>query len=627
MPSSVARIHKRHSYGKDAHTYYPVLVIGAGVSGIATGCRLKEALGFDQFRIFERQSGIGGTWWINRYPGAACDVPALLYSFSFAPKKDWTTLHPPGPEIVQYLADVCEKYQIVDKIQLNTAVKELRWLEDAEEWQVTLLHLVPGIGDLSEGERDARISKEGERSVYVKTEIVRAKIVVSGVGVLVEPKKWPASVPGIETFEGEVVHTARWKSDLDLSGKNVVIIGSGCSATQVVSELTKPEYKIKSITQLMRSPAWFMPDLLTPKSLKKWEKYTPPLFKNVPGLAFGARALLFFFLEWDFLTVFKDNEYSRRNRSRLEREFLEHMRATAPEKYHDILIPNYSLGCKRRIVESNYYASIHAPNFELTTKPLVSVQARSVTLGPGRHYPPESKESTDGVRQIPADVIILANGYETNKFLHPLPVFGRRGKTLDEIWEERGGAQAYLGIAMDHMPNLFLSFGPNTATGHTSVIFAVENAINYSLNFIKPILEGRVSCFEVKENAERDWTDKVQRSLQGTVFRRGACTSWYQTDEGWNSSTYPFTQIDYYLRCTFPMWHHWTAKYTRKGLMLERMKTVLRRFALVAIISGLCWLKMHPKDTQRLVELFSGARTTIVSAIREGLLRFRRMLS
>ncbi|KAH1493827.1 hypothetical protein LV164_007558 [Aspergillus fumigatus] len=627
MPSSVARIHKRHSYGKDAHTYSPVLVIGAGVSGIATGCRLKEALGFDQFRIFERQSGIGGTWWINRYPGAACDVPALLYSFSFAPKKDWTTLHPPGPEIVQYLADVCEKYQIVDKIQLNTAVKEMRWLEDAEEWQVTLLHLVPGTGDLSEGERNARISKEGERSVYVKTEIVRAKIVVSGVGVLVEPKKWPETVPGIETFEGEVVHTARWKSDLDLCGKDVVIIGSGCSATQVVSELTKPEYKIRSITQLMRSPAWFMPDFLTPKSLKKWEKYTPPLFKNVPGLAFAARALLFFLLEWDFLTIFKDNEYSRRNRSRIERKFLEHMRATAPEKYHDILIPNYSLGCKRRIVESNYYASIHAPNFELTTKPLIGVQARSVSLGPDRHYPPESQESTDGVRQIAADVIILANGYETNKFLHPLPVFGRRGKTLDEIWEERGGAQAYLGIAMDHMPNLFLPFGPNTATGHSSVIFAVENAVNYSLNFIKPILEGRVSWFEVKENAERDWTDKVQRSLQGTVFRRGACTSWYQTDEGWNSSTYPFTQIDYYLRCTFPVWHHWTAKYTRKGLMLQRMKTVLRRSVLVAIISSLCWLKMHPRDTQRLVELFSGARTTIVSAIREGLLRARRMLS
>ncbi|XBQ92897.1 hypothetical protein V6000_008380 [Aspergillus fumigatus] len=386
-------------------------------------------------------------------------------------------------------------------------------------------------------------------------------------------------------------------------------------------------YVIRSITQLMRSPAWFMPDFLTPKSLKKWEKYTPPLFKNVPGLAFAARALLFLLLEWDFLTIFKDNKYSRRNRSRIERKFLEHMRATAPEKYHDILIPNYSLGCKRRIVESNYYASIHAPNFELTTKPLIGVQARSVSLGPDRHYPPESQESTDGVRQIAADVIILANGYETNKFLHPLPVFGRRGKTLDEIWEERGGAQAYLGIAMDHMPNLFLSFGPNTATGHSSVIFAVENAVNYSLNFIKPILEGRVSWFEVKENAERDWTDKVQRSLQGTVFRRGACTSWYQTDEGWNSSTYPFTQIDYYLRCTFPVWHHWTAKYTRKGLMLQRRKTVLRRSVLVAIISSLCWLKLHPRDTQRLVELFSGARTTIVSAIREGLLRARRMLS
>ncbi|EAW10087.1 flavin-containing monooxygenase [Aspergillus clavatus NRRL 1] len=613
MISSVAKIHNRHIYGKDAHTYYPVLAIGAGESGIATGCRLKEALGFDQFRIFERQSGIGGTWWSNRYPGVACDVPALLYSFSFAPKKDWTTLRPPGPEIAQYLADVCEKFAIVDKIQLNTDVKEMRWLEGAEEWEVTLSHLVPGTGDLSQEERDALVIREGERSVYVKTEVVRAKIVVSGVGCLVEPKTWPKNIPGIETFEGRVVHTARWKEDIDLEGKNVVVVGSGCSAAQVVPVLTRPESKVKSVTQLMRSPPWFMAEFLSVDALDKWEKYTPSLFRNVPGLTFSARALLFFRLEWDFIRIFKDNGLARRLRSKLEREFLEHMHSNAPEKYHEILTPNYSLGCKRRIVESHYFDSIHAPNFELTTMPLASVQAKGVTLGPGKVYPP--------------DVIILANGYETNKWLHPLRVVGRGGRTLDEIWEERGGAQAYLGIAMDHMPNLFLSFGPNTATGHTSVIFAIENAINYSLNFIKPILDGHVSTFEVTEEAERRWTDKVQKSLQSTVFRRGACTSWYQSDEGWNSSTYPFTQIDYYFRCTFPVWHHWTARYTPKGLAAQRVRSGLKKVALLAIATGLFWLTKRPQDINLLIQLAVGLRGSIITGIRDGLLHVHRMLS
>jgi cation diffusion facilitator CzcD-associated flavoprotein CzcO len=136
-------------------------------------------------------------------------------------------------------------------------------------------------------------------------------------------------------------------------------------------------------------------------------------------------------------------------------------------------------------------------------------------------------------------VIIMANGFETNQWLHPLKVIGKENKSLEDVWTERGGAQAYQGIAMDHFPNFFMLFGPNTATGHTSVIFATENAVNYSLKFIKPILNGRVSSYEIKEEAEREWTRQVQDGLQKTVFRRGVCASWYITSDGWNSTTYP----------------------------------------------------------------------------------------
>ncbi|KAJ5191137.1 uncharacterized protein N7498_010122 [Penicillium cinerascens] len=612
MPS-IANIHKRHAYGKDAHTYYPVLIVGAGESGVAMGCRLKEVLGTDQFRIFERQSGIGGTWWINRYPGAACDIPALFYSFSFAPKKNWSTVHPSGPEIAQYLADVCEKYQIVDKVQLNTDVKHLRWVEEDEEWEVTLSHLVPGTGDLSSYDREQLAIREGPHSVYVKTEMVRAKIVVSGVGGLVEPKTWPKDIPGIDDFQGEIMHTARWNSDVDLQEKDVIVVGSGCSAAQVVPELAKPEANVRTITQLMRTPPWVQPDLLPPHLLVYWEKWMPSLMTHVPGLSAFLRKALFCMVEHNFFAMFTDTAYGRWQRPRIEKAFLDHMRVMAPKEYHEVLTPNYSLGCKRRIIDGTWYRSLNAPNVELTTQPLTRVHAKSVTLGPGSHYPPNQKEYSGTVREIPADVIILGNGFETNQWLHPLKVTGKGNKDMEDVWAERGGAQAYLGIAMDHFPNFFMLFGPNTATGHTSVIFATENAVNYSLNFIKPILEGKVSSYEVKEEAERAWTKSVQDQLQKTVFRRGVCSSWYITADGWNSTTYPFSQIHYWLRCSFPVWRDWTAKRTRKGVLLQRIYKAIQLSVLVSAITAIGWLRKSPQSRGRILQALSAGKDWILS--------------
>ncbi|KKA25636.1 Uncharacterized protein T310_0365 [Rasamsonia emersonii CBS 393.64] len=534
MATSIASIRRHRAYAKDAYTYYPVVIVGAGESGIAMGCRLKEALGFDQFRIFERQSGIGGTWWINRYPGVACDVPAVFYSFSFAQNKRWTTLFPPGSEIAEYLADVCAKYGIVDKIQLNTEVKQLRWLEDEEEWEVTLAHLVPGAGDLSAKERQEKVATEGEHSVYVATEIVRAKIAVSAVGGLVEPKSWPQDIPGIENFEGDLIHTARWKPDVNLEGKDVVVVGTGCSAAQVVPELVNPPYNAKSVTQLMRSPPWVSPHF-SEKETEIWDRYAPSLIPKIPGLLRLVRFYVFCFVEHTWFQLFANNSYTNKVRPAVERQYLEFMRKLTPPQYHDMLTPNYQIGCKRRIIGGRWYKSLNHPKIELTSRPLKSVQLKSVTLGPS---PNSSADAAEEVH-LPADAIILANGYETNVWLHPLRVLGKNGKSIHDVWEERGGPQAYLGIAMDKFPNFFMIFGPNTATGHSSVIMASENAVEYSLKFIKPILNGDVSTWEVKEEVERKWTQGVQAALKRTAFHQGGCTSWYKNDKDWNSTVYP----------------------------------------------------------------------------------------
>ncbi|EXJ85280.1 hypothetical protein A1O3_05955 [Capronia epimyces CBS 606.96] len=585
MTARVDRIRRVGGSDKSAYTYYPVLIIGAGESGIAMGCRLRQVLGFDQFRIFERNSALGGTWYINHYPGIACDVPAILYSYSFAQNPNWTSLFPSGEEIVRYLYGVCEKFEILDKIQLETSVKSVRWIDEDNEWEVLLEHLAPGVGDLPTSERQALEKEKGVESTVLRVETVRAKIVVSAVGGLVEPKP-PLEVPGIETFAGEIVHTARWKPDLNLQGKEVIVIGTGCSAGQVVPEIIKPEYGAKHVTQLMRSPPWVV-EFLEPPAREFYAKWIPWLSQRIPGFQNALRKFTFGMMELEFVTLFSPTDAAREQRKRKGEQLLAYLRKKVPAEYHEILTPDYEVFCKRRVVDEGWFESLQSPNVELTTLPITAVQPRSVTLGPGRHYPPLSKTDSQvptEARNVAADVIIMANGYETNQWLHPLDVTGRNGRSLYKTWDERGGAQAYLGTAMDGFPNFFIIFGPNTATGHSSVILASENMVNYSLNFIGPILRGDVDTYEVKESAERKWTADIQNTLKDSVFLSGGCKSWYNSPTGWNSTVYPWTQVDFTLRCAFPRWRHWDAKYTRKGLAKARFARASKLFGLVVAL-------------------------------------------
>lgn len=219
------------------------------------------------------------------------------------------------------------------------------------------------------------------------------------------------------------------------------------------------------------------------------------------------------------------------------------MKQTVPEKYHEILTPDYGVGCKRRIFDASWFPGLKDPKIDLTTQPLTSIQPRGVTLGPGRSYPDMKKTDSrapTAERRLPADTIILANGFEVNEWLHRLPIRGTGGRLLTDVWRERGGAQAYMGAAVDGFPNFFIIFGPNTATGHSSVILATENMVKYSLKFIGPILRGDVARYEVKREAEESYTRDIQHKLKKTVWMNGGCQSWYKTDDGWNSTVYPY---------------------------------------------------------------------------------------
>jgi cation diffusion facilitator CzcD-associated flavoprotein CzcO len=262
------------------------------------------------------------------------------------------------------------------------------------------------------------------------------------------------------------------------------------------------------------------------------------MLRHIPGLKELLRFFIFAASEAQFLQLFPNTPYAEKHRKTYEEKMLRHMRKLVPEKYHSIMTPDYGVGCKRRIFDKRWLQSLNNEKIELTTQPLNRVTERGVVIGPGATYPPGATEKDYPSREISADIIVLANGFDTTRWLHPLKVVGRDNQDLVQMMEDRGGAQAYLGTALDDFPNFFMIFGPNTATGHSSVVMASENMVNHSLKFIKLILNGEASLVEVKKDAEMRYTAEMQEALKDTVWRSG-CSSWYFTKDGWNSTVYP----------------------------------------------------------------------------------------
>ncbi|RMZ43046.1 dimethylaniline monooxygenase [Aspergillus flavus] len=473
------RIRVENAYDGAPRTFYPVVVIGAGASGIAAGCRLKQKCGCDQFLVFDRQSGIGGTWWRNRYPGVACDVPAFFYSFSFAPNYLSKTIFPSGRDYIDYLYNVVERAGIADKIQLNTEVISLEWIEKDAEWEQYISQVY---GQDSRGKKTEAV------------EIVRAKVVISAVGVLAESSEWPSSVASRDTYNGQLLHSARWPDKISLDGQDVVLVGSGCSAAQIAPALLQT--KVKSLTQIKRTALWLVPRVEEPGGRDAYAKWAPRIYGMIPGL-----------------------RYTRPNgrlRKQEEASCLAHMRALAPITYHDQLTPTYQLGCKRRIYDNDWLRGMHDPRFMLESRPWRSVADTSITVGDG-----------DNAKTYHADTLILATGFEATQFLQPISVVGRHGLSLHGLWATRGGPHAYLGTAVDGFPNFFLILGPNTFSGHTSV-----------------------ESIEPKTIAVQTWLTGIRRDMASTVF--ASCQSWYNGGGRYNSVMYPRSQLDFYLRCRFP---------------------------------------------------------------------------
>ncbi|POS84710.1 hypothetical protein EPUL_004149, partial [Erysiphe pulchra] len=518
------------------YTYYPVAIIGAGESGIATGYRLKEELGFDQFRIFERQSGIGGSWWINRYPGVACSNAAIYDTYSLCSCIEKASIPPTASEILENLQEICRKHRIVDKIQLNIDVRKCHWLESEQVWELTLWHIINKAGDLSEFDRVEKVQNNGHESVYGSEQIIRAKVLVNTVGFIIEPNQLLEEVPGRKNFRGEIFHSLRWQYNVDLTDKEVIVVGTGCSATRFVPLLID-DYDAQSVTQLIRSPPWVVPlDTFSTNVNGRWNKLSFWLTKHLPSLGKFIRcAAAGSENNWRLYGCFE------KQRKNLETNLLTHMKRVVPKKYYEILTPDHEFGCKPWVIDTAWLPSLKNPAVTLTTLPLTSIGETEVTLGPGRLYPdPRNTMSRAPNHQvtIPADVIILANEFDTNAWLYPLDVIGRNGKKLCDRFDEKRGSQMYMGIALDGFPNFFNVLSPNTVNGNFSTILASENTLNLCLELIKPLLEDELFTIEVKQAAGLKWARETQNALERMISKTGSSNSWYFDESGRGSVVY-----------------------------------------------------------------------------------------
>ncbi|KAF2995306.1 hypothetical protein E8E14_004170 [Neopestalotiopsis sp. 37M] len=360
-----------------------------------------------------------------------------------------------------------------------------------------------------------------------------SQFLFSASGQLVTPRE--IDIPGKDKFVGRIFHSGRWPKDVDLTGKQVVVIGNGCTAAQIVPNIVK---KTAHTTQIVRAKHWILPPI--DASIPDWTRF---ILRWIPGTMQLFRFVVFLLAERELqgLPMTKAAGKYRQKRRAVSEAY---MRNKAPPKYHDILIPDFEYGCKRRIFDSGYLDSLSEENLTLTNSPALEIVAEGI-------------QTEDGL--IEADVIVLANGFVTNHFLDQMDIKGRGGKTVGEHWHDMGGPTSYNSSVLSGFPNFFILLGPNAATGHTSALMAAENSINFALRVIKPVLDGEASVVDLKPQAEADYTERLQKDLRKTVWNSG-CQSWYIRSDGgkaWNAMSYPWTQSYFWFRSRFPTWSDW----------------------------------------------------------------------
>ena len=460
-------------------THTDVAIIGSGFSGLGMAIRLKQA-GTHDFAVLERAGEVGGTWQANTYPGCACDVPSHLYSFSFAPNPEWTQTYSTQPEIWAYLRRCADEFGVRPHVRLNCAVESATWLEPERRWEL----------ETSEG-------------------TVRARVLVAGMGPLTEPRI--PDVSGLDGFEGEVWHSARWNHDVDLRGKRVASIGTGASAIQYVPEI---QPLVEKLHVFQRTPPWVLPHSSRPitDAERRLFRALPAAQRLVRGGIYAGREAL-------VLGFVKDPRLMKV----LERLARRHMESQIddPELLAKVT-PDYTIGCKRILPSNRWYRTLGEPNVELVTEGVAEVRARSIVAADGSE------------REV--DAIVFGTGFQVTDIPAAHRVRGRDGLLLDDLWD--GSPRAHAGTTVAGFPNLFFLLGPNTGLGHSSMVHMIESQIAHVVDALRVMRERGAETIEVRQEAHERYNAELECKLAGTVWNSG-CASWYLDRTGRNATIWP----------------------------------------------------------------------------------------
>jgi cation diffusion facilitator CzcD-associated flavoprotein CzcO len=458
---------------------YDGVVIGAGMAGLLAAIRLQQR--GRSFVVLERSSDVGGTWSSNTYPGCACDVPSVLYSYSFEPNPDWTRVYPQQAEILAYFQRIARKYRLTPHIRLATEAMRALYDESEGCWRVE-----------TRGGAD-----------------FRGRTLIFGTGQLSRPLI--PRIEGVERYAGKVFHSAQWDHGYELAGKRVAVIGNGPSAAQFIPEIAP---KVAHLVVLQRTPNWILerPD----RPYRPWERW---LFRRLKASAKAVRALIYMRHETLFKGFRRGSLAARLLTARL-RGFME---GQLPDPaLRAKLVPDYPVGCKRIMVTNDFLPTFGRKNVFLETDPIARVTNDAIV--------------TRGGREHRVDAIIYGTGFEATDFLAPIEVIGRDGTPLEQAW--RDGAEAYLGANVAGFPNMFILYGPNTNLGHNSIIFMVERQVEHVMRLIDALFARRARGIEVRREVMRRYNESLQQALDASVWRAG-CRSWYQTAAGKVTTNWP----------------------------------------------------------------------------------------